>query len=567
MPSELTVSYQGAPIQVLLGESTGLAAQFAAQSGAEADRAELAANGTAAAAHYFSSQAAGETGTATGEFFSHPDGSGGLVYRERTAGGSTIIGYAATRSLIDKVSLVVAIADLTADNSALINAALAVPGISVVKLPPGVIEIGSPIVGVNHRLLTGSGKGQTILKVKASFSYDGTNNAAIDAIGKTGFCVSDLTIRNEKVGWTGTAFTTRLNGVRHRNCTDYHVERVDAFDVSGYAFFAQGSGTSDPNITKRAVYRSCWAYNAHVDFEQMASEDVLLDDCHARLGTGDIPADAMFHPLLRSKNIHFQSCTGEDNGTGLLVVSSTGPMSNITMNSCRIVSNNFYALSLENNSNPAWAISGIRISNSHLESLDAQGINFSAGGPGAPILADNTTFKVSRASGAVNGLYLVRAPNSRFSNCIIEAYTGTSGATAATLSSEDDVFFDGALIASGVAGALLLPIGAATRVHLSPSSTITPSAAQNAHIRAFFQGQAVATTITTGTSSRLDLTLPGACLASTKAHLAVALTGSGVPTANLSARAELTTGSPFVTVWIRGDFGGQTLSWQFWEKF
>jgi hypothetical protein len=65
-------------------------------------RAEDAANSAAAASNYYPSLAAGEAATAVGQFFSHPDGVGGLVYRERTAGGSTVIGNALTNVLEER---------------------------------------------------------------------------------------------------------------------------------------------------------------------------------------------------------------------------------------------------------------------------------------------------------------------------------------------------------------------------------------------------------------------------------------------------------------------------------
>lgn len=72
-----------------------------AESARQASIATLAVNSASAATRYFTSQAAGEAGSTTGQFFSHPDAAGGLVYRERTAGGSTIIAYAATKAQVD----------------------------------------------------------------------------------------------------------------------------------------------------------------------------------------------------------------------------------------------------------------------------------------------------------------------------------------------------------------------------------------------------------------------------------------------------------------------------------
>lgn len=84
-----------------LGENTALAAASAAS-------AAVSAASASASSRYFVSQAAGEAGSTTGQFFSHPDGAGGLVYRERTAGGSTIIAYAATKAQVDAVTAALA---------------------------------------------------------------------------------------------------------------------------------------------------------------------------------------------------------------------------------------------------------------------------------------------------------------------------------------------------------------------------------------------------------------------------------------------------------------------------
>lgn len=89
--------------------STDLATEEADRAEAEADEAALAASAASAAANYFSSLAAGEAGTAAGELFSYPDGTGGIIYAERTGGGSTEIAHfmafqAPTRSDLANIS-------------------------------------------------------------------------------------------------------------------------------------------------------------------------------------------------------------------------------------------------------------------------------------------------------------------------------------------------------------------------------------------------------------------------------------------------------------------------------
>ncbi|MXP42998.1 hypothetical protein [Allopontixanthobacter sediminis] len=91
----------GLPI-IRTGENTAEAAR-------QAGIASNASNAAVAAGNYFSSKAEGEAGTAAPDFFSYPDGAGGLIYAERTvdgggdAGGdSVIIAEAATQAQLDQ---------------------------------------------------------------------------------------------------------------------------------------------------------------------------------------------------------------------------------------------------------------------------------------------------------------------------------------------------------------------------------------------------------------------------------------------------------------------------------
>lgn len=101
------------PIAILaMGENVLEAARWSVAAQGYAATASIAATSSSAAGNYFPSQAAGEAGTTTGQFFSHPDGAGGLVYRERTAGGSVIIGYAATAARVEEAISIAEAAEL-----------------------------------------------------------------------------------------------------------------------------------------------------------------------------------------------------------------------------------------------------------------------------------------------------------------------------------------------------------------------------------------------------------------------------------------------------------------------
>lgn len=86
--------------RLVLGENTAEAARQAKLALTAAEAAQTASGSVSAAARYFTSKAAGEAGSATGQFFSYPSGLGGLFYAERTAGGSTIIAAALTANQV-----------------------------------------------------------------------------------------------------------------------------------------------------------------------------------------------------------------------------------------------------------------------------------------------------------------------------------------------------------------------------------------------------------------------------------------------------------------------------------
>lgn len=72
--------------------------QFEVLTQAVLAQIEAAQDAVLAATNYAVSKAAGEAAHAVGEFFCYPDGAGGLVYAERTPGGSTEIARALTQA-------------------------------------------------------------------------------------------------------------------------------------------------------------------------------------------------------------------------------------------------------------------------------------------------------------------------------------------------------------------------------------------------------------------------------------------------------------------------------------
>ena len=100
LAQEIIAEVIAATVEPLVDDAQAAAVSAAASAG-------LATSAASAAARYFVSQAAGEAGSAIGQFFSHPDGAGGLVYRERTAGGSILIAEVPTKAQLDRYAAIV----------------------------------------------------------------------------------------------------------------------------------------------------------------------------------------------------------------------------------------------------------------------------------------------------------------------------------------------------------------------------------------------------------------------------------------------------------------------------
>ena len=88
----------------------------------------MAAASATAIGRYFSSKAAGEAGSTTGQFFSYPDGSGGLIYAEKTSGSSTEIARAVTPGNV--TTLVASTASITSGTFAAAITRIATRGFS-----------------------------------------------------------------------------------------------------------------------------------------------------------------------------------------------------------------------------------------------------------------------------------------------------------------------------------------------------------------------------------------------------------------------------------------------------
>ncbi|AQR75538.1 glycosyl hydrolase family 28-related protein [Sphingomonas sp. LM7] len=276
------------------------------------------------------------------------DGQAGMLadldlggFRATGLGAPTAAADAATRHYVDDATAPLAVlgiippglpTDPAVDAAPAINAALADSDYGVVLLPPGTYGLLSSIVLQSGKTLRGAGWNLTSLVALDGFdSGIATNSLVYGASATTAVVVSDLAVDGGKVRGGGTI---RLTGLQLRG-TSFLVERTISRNCTGYGHFAQG----DPGgfFYASGTFRDCWSYNCQIAFEQTASDGVLLVNCHARDGDGDL-IGTYFHPLTRSRNITYLSCTAYGNAfAGVeLIADASGPMDNIRIIGCTI---------------------------------------------------------------------------------------------------------------------------------------------------------------------------------------------------------------------------------------
>jgi VCBS repeat-containing protein len=188
------------------------------------------------------------------------------------------------------------------DVAALINATLNDPSVTEVVLGAGLFILHSPISVPSGKTLSGAGRDLTILRAAEDFDrpnpgeYDGVVNTDLGAVGVT---LSDFSIDANKLMPDGF----RLVGCFMRQATDFTVSRVDVYNTTGYAHFAQGDANGF-TVYASGTYEDCATYNASIGFEQMAADGITLTNIFAGDGDGDL-VGTYFHPLTGSKNITY----------------------------------------------------------------------------------------------------------------------------------------------------------------------------------------------------------------------------------------------------------------------
>lgn len=214
------------------------------------------------------------------------------------------------------------------DRAAELNVMLADPTVKVLELDAGTYEVASSVLVPPGKGIVGKGRAATVIKALPGFSRHVAYNTVVMAQGGIGSRFADLTIDGAKVG-NGLGTSERIVGLLLSIVRDFAVDRVDVRNCSGYGHYAGGDAQSF-TAPGSGAYRSCRGDNCEIAFEQMFCDGVLLDDCHARGGDGDIFAASWFHPLTGSKNIIYRGCSGKGKASaGIEITANVHPQSNI----------------------------------------------------------------------------------------------------------------------------------------------------------------------------------------------------------------------------------------------
>lgn len=259
-----------------------------------------------------------------------------------------------------------------------IRAAMANPRVSEVIMPAGVVVLTTPLVGRSDLTLRGSGRNATTLKLAPNFTFPVQGNAAIQATNTARFGVTDLAIDGGKLGWNAALnqYGIRICGVAHRNSGDYDVARVATKDISGYAFWAVGTGTGT-KMTRNGRYNRIRAINSNVHFEAMRAEDILVDGLFYGPGDGDMPCEAAVHPVLFGRRHTYRGVQGTGGNPGFSIVASGGTFHDIVIEDAHCVATTraaAFVMSAQGN-----LIDGVAIRDSYFEAQNGHGTDIEGG--------------------------------------------------------------------------------------------------------------------------------------------------------------------------------------------
>lgn len=451
----------------------------------------------------------------------------------------------------------VTIADFTADNAPIINAALLV---SDVMLPPGVIELNQPVQIPANRRLVGSGRTRTTLKAKSTFTYTGgVNNAVVMSDTKAGACVSDLTVDVSKVGWTlALGFGVRVNGIWHKNSTDYFVERVTIRNASGYACWPSGTAngpTQDALQTKRGVYRDIQSYNSNVHFEIMRTQDITLDGLIYGDGDGDIPCEAAVHPIVFNTRTTIRNVKGRGKGIGLNTVTSgsiVGASNEVDISSCKFTSTNSFGGYIEGQDKPT------SITATTCKFISEATDGFQAGGNQTVINGDNNEYRGSSSIGPAGGFVVGGGVTGRSVNSLAQGSSSFSGASGYGASSDQVYYFDGTTRGIGTNGASASAMGSPF-VICSPTTVFDPAPRQQVRFDERVSGVV--------SSNIVSITMTRPCLESDKAFLDLSLYRGSALGAIWSYDWDVLEGTPWITIRTNGLPNGSVVRGTFTEIY
>lgn len=222
-----------------------------------------------------------------------------------------------------------------ADRAPELNAALADAAVTVLELEAETYDLGSSVIIPPGKSVRGKGRNATKLSALSTFNRNIATNGLLVTqevtAGAKGTGVFDLAILVNKVG-LGGGLNERIQGLMMLRAIDFSVHRVDVYDATGYAHFARGDPEATATVFSSGVYRDCRTHNAHIHFEQMACRGVLLDNCHARPGAGDITCASFFHPLTGARDITIQNSTGKGMvSAGVEITANVLPIQNVRL--------------------------------------------------------------------------------------------------------------------------------------------------------------------------------------------------------------------------------------------
>lgn len=193
--------------------------------------------------------------------------------------------------------------------------------IGYIDVGEGQILTSMPIIQASGNIIKGAGIDKTTIKaipVSGSSYFSAgsivsTNPSKFEFV--SGCKALDITIDGDDL--FDPSGTIGLKGITYTRVHNFLKENVRVKNISSYGIWDRDDAEEDGGTVRcSGINRNCLAVDCSIGFEQVNSDGIILENCHAYDTGRELPFTvySMFHPYGGSKmNLTYMNCTGVGN--------------------------------------------------------------------------------------------------------------------------------------------------------------------------------------------------------------------------------------------------------------